>query len=154
LRSGVTDATLKMEGNMPDVKERLARFAIMGAKKVEQDFNRQRGMASMEDDFADGMALINFRTSKALTLAKLLKVTGTTSFTGNTTVGQARPQHLRATSALIFSILEQKNFAKVTALFNATLHPNTVAGALRCNSPLTTSHIFLGSKSGLLTVRR
>ena len=46
LIKGETNAILKEEGNLPSVKDRLAKWQIMKEKVSEQDFIKEVGMKS------------------------------------------------------------------------------------------------------------
>ena len=89
------EAALRTSGKIPEENERLARFAMMGAKTVEQDLSKQTGIMSTEEDLESGIALIRDRTSTELAEANLLrKETVSESSAGKITSGQVRPIHL------------------------------------------------------------
>ena len=49
--SGVTEATMKRDGNMPSRNDNAASLAMSGAKISEQDFGSDVGILSTIDDF-------------------------------------------------------------------------------------------------------
>jgi len=55
---GVTEATLKPDGNVPSVNDSVARRAINGANRSTDDLITDVGMLSITDDLA-GMLRIN-----------------------------------------------------------------------------------------------
>ena len=137
------------DGNLPVVNDRLASRAITGANTSTQDFNREVGRTSSGDDLFD-IEFIWFFTSLTDTSPKFVRCGP--EYTISTSGRSISGIRLRADlmDFLIRSILSEKNWEKVVAIFSQSPSSKGPVGEL-CSKSLVVRHMFFGSLADVVT---